>query len=204
MGRPWHWHTGDRGDGVFPRCPPFFPRSGYTSALRVCIPGRGGGGAPPRPSGGAEVLKGAQGGGFRVQENLSLRSLAQQNPCHFLQISKEVTQCWQMLRLRNSGRVLLFPGGRSRCSLRWFIEGSQPRGRFASVPMHCIWVPQVNWRRRTVSQCNARTPQTALRLPSIGSCHVTPPPLLLRPSGDTRESLGGRGGLAQGLGGWLC
>ena len=38
-------------------------------------------------------------------------NLARQNPCHFLKNSEHITQRWQKLLTRNSGQLLLFPGG---------------------------------------------------------------------------------------------
>ena len=48
-----------------------------------------------------------------VKENPSLQILVQQNPCHFLKMSAQMTQGWQTVR--NGGRLLLFPGGLSWC-----------------------------------------------------------------------------------------
>ena len=48
-------------------------------------------------------------GVFRVEENLNLQTLAQQNPCHFVKMIKQIMQGWQKMLVRNSGQLLLFP-----------------------------------------------------------------------------------------------
>ena len=56
------------------------------------------------------------GGGFRVSENPNLQNLARQNLCHFSKkLSEPIMWGWQKLLMRNSGRLLLFPGELSWC-----------------------------------------------------------------------------------------
>ena len=55
------------------------------------------------------------GWGFRVEENPNLQIVARQNPCHFLTMGEQSTRGWHKLLMRNSGRLLLLPGGFSWC-----------------------------------------------------------------------------------------
>ena len=55
--------------------------------------------------------QGKGGGGFYIQETVNLLILARQNPRHFLKISEQITEGRQKLLMRNSGPLLLFPGG---------------------------------------------------------------------------------------------
>ena len=69
-----------------------------------------------RTEGGGVPGTGAGGWGvFRVKEHPNLRILARQNPRPFLKMSGQVTRGWHKLLMRNRGRLLLFPGGLSRC-----------------------------------------------------------------------------------------
>ena len=52
-----------------------------------------------------------RGGGFRAGEIVNLQILALQNLCHFLKMSEQIMYGSQKLLMRNSGRLLLSPGG---------------------------------------------------------------------------------------------
>ena len=54
-------------------------------------------------------------GAFRVYENPNLQILVRHNPYHFLKMSQQIMQGWQRLLMRNSGRLLSFPGELSEC-----------------------------------------------------------------------------------------
>ena len=59
---------------------------------------------------------GGGGGAFRVSENPNLQILPRQNACQFSTMSERMLRGWQTLHMRNSGRLLLFPGGLSWCT----------------------------------------------------------------------------------------
>ena len=58
---------------------------------------------------------GGGGGGLPCLEKSESTNSGAKNPCHFLKMSEQIMQGWQKLLIRNSGRLLLFPGGLSWC-----------------------------------------------------------------------------------------